>query len=401
MYYSLRDSIVNAIKNPLKIIKGEKLDKFWALRNISFKVAEGEIIGIIGANGAGKSTLLKILSRITPPTKGKAVLRGRVASLLEVGTGFHPELTGRENIFLNGTILGMRHFEIKEKFDEIIDFSGIDKFLDTPVKHYSSGMQVRLAFSVAAHIEPDILIVDEVLSVGDSEFQKKSLGKMQDIGSRGRTVLFVSHNLSAITSLCQRVILLKDGKIIKTGKSAAVVAEYLRIGHGLLPEAKCANNSRFRNNFMRMIRVRAHDKEDKQLASFDIRKSIGIDIEYQLLQDNIKFAANIQVQNTTGILLFNSHETIQGKKINLETGFYKSTVWIPGNFLAESLFSVRATLTTFRDKKTEEIDYPEAISFNVHDIGELGSVKKKGNADYPGVIRPKLEWERIKIDNLK
>lgn len=398
-YYSLRDAIVETIKHPLKSISGRK-PAFWALSNLSFKVNPGEVIGVIGKNGAGKSTLLKILSRITPPTRGEVILRGRTASLLEIGTGFHPELTGRENIYLNGAILGMSRKEVSSKYDEIVNFSGVEKFLGTPVKHYSSGMYMRLAFAVAAHLEPEILIVDEVLSVGDAEFQKKSLGKMQDVSKQGRTVIFVSHNLSAITSLCQRVILLKDGKMFKTGKGEKVVAEYLRFGQGLLPQVKCANNSCFRNNFMRMIRVQAHDGEEKTLASFDIRKSIGIGIEYQVLQDDIQFAANIQVQNSTGLLLFNTYETEQMKKDNLRAGFYKSTVWVPGNFLAEGLFSVRATLTIFREKKIMEIDYPEAISFNVHDIGEAGSVKKKGNINYPGVIRPKLDWERVKINNL-
>lgn len=234
-YYSLRDTVSNFIRNPFTSFKKRKVDKdcladdeFWALKDISFKVMPGEVIGIIGKNGAGKTTLLKLLSRITPLTEGEIVLRGRVASLLEIGTGFHPELTGRENIFLNGAILGMKQREIKKKFDKIVDFSGVEKFLDTPVKHFSSGMYMRLAFSVAAHLEPEILIVDEVLAVGDSEFQKKSLGKMESISkNKGRTILFVSHNLVSVQKLCERTILLEGGRIKQIGGTKSVIDTYL------------------------------------------------------------------------------------------------------------------------------------------------------------------------------
>lgn len=225
-YYSLRDSISNVFKNPFKK-EGNKRDEFWALKDVSFDVNEGDVVGIIGRNGAGKSTLLKILSQITPPTTGEIRLGGRVASLLEVGTGFHQELTGRENIYLNGAILGMKRREINKKFDEIVDFAEIEKFLDTPVKHYSSGMYMRLAFAVAAHLEPEILIVDEVLAVGDTQFQKKCLGKMSEVSKQGRTVLFVSHNMGAITQLCGKTILLDDGLLAKYGSTQKVVNSYV------------------------------------------------------------------------------------------------------------------------------------------------------------------------------
>src|SRR3989344_1442135 len=235
-YVALRDVLANIFKHPFAFLADKaksatglkKKEAFWALRDINFTVKKGEVIGIIGHNGAGKSTLLKILSQITPPTEGEIVLHGRVGSLLEVGTGFHPELTGRENIFLNGAILGMKKSEIASKFDQIVEFAGIEKFLDTPVKYYSSGMYVRLAFSVAAHMEPDILLVDEVLAVGDAEFQRKCLGKMEEITRReGRTILFVSHNMAAIKQLCNRVILLKQGKISFTGDADEVINHYL------------------------------------------------------------------------------------------------------------------------------------------------------------------------------
>jgi lipopolysaccharide transport system ATP-binding protein len=221
-YLSLRERMVNALK-----FEKNNVEDFWALKDISFEVQPGESIGIIGRNGAGKSTLLKILSKITPPTSGKIVSRGRIASLLEVGTGFHPELTGRENIFFNGSLLGMKRKEIEAKFDEIVDFSGVEKFLDTPLKHFSSGMQLRLAFAVAAFLEPEILIIDEVLAVGDAEFQKKCLGKMEDVSKSGRTILFVSHDLFAVERLCKKSVMLLQGKLVDSGKSGELIDRYL------------------------------------------------------------------------------------------------------------------------------------------------------------------------------
>ena len=222
---SLRGTLGSVLKSTVS--KGEE---FWALKDVSFEVKKGEVIGIVGKNGAGKSTLLKILSQITKPTEGRIEINGRVASLLEVGTGFHPELTGRENIYLNGTILGMTRKEVKAKFDEIVEFSGVEKFIDTPVKHYSSGMYVRLAFAVAAHLEPEILVIDEVLAVGDAEFQKKCLGKMQDVANHGRTVLFVSHNMASVKSLCSSAILLQKGQIVFSGNVAETISKYNEIG---------------------------------------------------------------------------------------------------------------------------------------------------------------------------
>lgn len=228
-YYTLRDTLMDLFRNPVASVKNTLTkDEFWALQDLNFTVNQGEMVGIIGRNGAGKSTLLKVLSQITPPTTGEVVLRGRVGSLLEVGTGFHPELTGRENIFLNGAVLGMRQSEVKKKFEEIVEFAEVEKFLDTPLKRYSSGMYMRLAFAVAAHLEPDILIVDEVLAVGDAEFQKKTIGKMSDMAQAGRTVLFVSHNLGLVAHLCSRVIVLNSGKILFSGEPAQAVDAYVK-----------------------------------------------------------------------------------------------------------------------------------------------------------------------------
>jgi lipopolysaccharide transport system ATP-binding protein len=241
-YQSLRDSLVRHGRNYVRktldmmkgrqIVQGDNVEEFWALKDVAFDIPQGQVVGIIGRNGAGKSTLLKILSRITDLTTGKVTLNGRVAALLEVGTGFHPELTGRENIYLNGAILGMGKQEIRGKFDEIVAFSGVERFLDTPVKRYSSGMQTRLAFAVAAHLDPEILIIDEVLAVGDHDFQRKCLGKMREVSQSGRTVLFVSHNLNTITSLTSRCLLLKGGRLVGDGPSHEVVKEYLNSGAG-------------------------------------------------------------------------------------------------------------------------------------------------------------------------
>src|SRR5437016_1590224 len=234
-YKTVRESLMNVLSAPsrlsrrLRKTKTRRADEteLWALRDVSFEVKQGEVVGLIGRNGAGKSTLLKVLSRITEPTAGRITIRGRVGSLLEVGTGFHPELTGRENIFLNGAILGMRRAEIVRKFDEIVTFAEMDRFIDTPVKHYSSGMYMRLAFGVAAHLHPEILVVDEVLAVGDAQFQKKCLGKMEDVAKQGRTVLFVSHNMQAIRQMCHRAVWLAEGQLLMDGPSDAVVHQYL------------------------------------------------------------------------------------------------------------------------------------------------------------------------------
>lgn len=285
-YVALRDVLTNIFRNPFNFtrnkfnqaVTGERKEKFWALKNISFEVAEGEILGIIGANGAGKSTLLKILSRITFPAEGEVRLRGRASSLLEVGTGFHPELTGRENIYLNGAILGMGRAEINSKFDDIVEFSGVERFLDTPVKRYSSGMQVRLAFAVAAHLEPDILIIDEVLAVGDASFQKKSLGKMEEVTKKdGRTILFVSHNMDAIQNLCGRCILLEKGKIKTIGETKKVIAAYLNDPASFQAEAIIAGD---KNKPIEIKAIRVIDGEGRLNSKLDIDKPFRVEVDY-------------------------------------------------------------------------------------------------------------------------
>lgn len=262
-YLSLRDNIVQYIKNPLSLFQASD-EEFWALKDVSFTVLPGESIGIIGKNGAGKSTLLKILSRITPPSEGRIVLRGRVASLLEVGTGFHPELTGRENVYFNGAILGMQRQEIKKKFDAIVDFAGVEKFIDTPLKHYSSGMQLRLAFAVAAFLEAEILVVDEVLAVGDAEFQKKCLGKMEDVTkNEGRTVLFVSHNMGALRMLCEKSILVEKGNLIEFAETFNVVEKYL----GLVKNNSFNGKINFDKSIIKEIQIKCDGKISNILYS--------------------------------------------------------------------------------------------------------------------------------------
>jgi lipopolysaccharide transport system ATP-binding protein len=302
-YLSLRDTIVDAIKHPSKVFQTET-EEFWALKNVSFTVNEGESIGIIGKNGAGKSTLLKILSRITPPTKGKITLRGRVASLLEVGTGFHPELTGRENVYFNGAILGMKRSEIKRKFDEIVSFAGVEKFIDTPLKHYSSGMQLRLAFAVAAFLEAEILVVDEVLAVGDAEFQKKCLGKMEDVTKKeGRTVLFVSHNMDIINSLCQKSIFLKEGCIYMMDVTRKVVAEYLKTNS--TSSLMCWKREKLTSkNDICVIKT-----VNLQLERCSPNHSITLEIEIKSIQYHQNAFVAIDVQNSLGIPIFQSIPT--------------------------------------------------------------------------------------------
>lgn len=270
-YLSFRDKLMNLFSP-----KGS-IEEFWALSDVSFNVQVGESLGIIGRNGAGKSTLLKILSRITPPTNGKIIVRGRIASLLEVGTGFHQELTGRENIFMNGSILGMKHAEIKARFDEIVDFSGTEKFLDTPLKHYSSGMQLRLAFAVAAHLEPEILIIDEVLAVGDAEFQKKCLKKMEDVTGQGRTVLFVSHNLPSLKAICKTGVLLRNGQLVKTGYMDEVIDTYTSYQ---LTGGKITDSIHYYQPHIKLHRISINELETSSILVERNQLNIRLDIEF-------------------------------------------------------------------------------------------------------------------------
>ena len=295
---SLRSTLGSVLKS--SVSKGEE---FWALKDVSFEVNRKEVIGIIGKNGAGKSTLLKILSQITKPTKGRIEINGRVASLLEVGTGFHPELTGRENIYLNGTILGMTRKEVKEKFDEIIEFSGVKKFIDTPVKHYSSGMYVRLAFAVAAHLEPEILVIDEVLAVGDAEFQKKCLGKMHDVAEHGRTVLFVSHDMGAVSTLCDRVVVLSAGKVVFQGDTKEGVDYYLQRNNSLAEEELLHRADRVGNGKIRFRNVSFETIDNRPLLSVCSGMDISIKLEFDKADNISEIVFRIQIVDKNGNIL--------------------------------------------------------------------------------------------------
>lgn len=392
-YYSLRDSLSTIMKNPLSLLsKNQDKKDFWALKNVSFTLNPGEVVGVIGKNGAGKSTLLKILSRIIPPTHGEIVLRGRVASLLEIGTGFHPELTGEENIFLNGTLLGMTRKEIQSKFQEIINFSEIEKFIDTPVKFYSSGMYMRLAFAVAAHLEPEILIVDEVLSVGDIAFQKKCLGKMEEVGVSGRTVLFVSHNLSAVQKLCKTTIFLEQGEISFYGPTDQAIAKYLEHSDRITPKIKTHQTNININKNVKVDSFRTIDEKRAQKQTFDSSEKIGVEINYSI-QKEIGINCVIQLFNSNNILLFSSLENITyawTKKLK-NKGKHKAICWIPNNLLSEGLYTLRITLNTYLNEQNIELDYPNALHFSI--TNEIASINSENViTNFPGVIKPKIIW---------
>src|SRR5262245_28392683 len=383
----------NGNGNGRRATPNQKLNTIWALDDVSFEIQQGEVVGIIGRNGAGKSTLLKILSRITEPTEGYADINGRIASLLEVGTGFHPELTGRENIFLNGSILGMRRAEIRKKFDEIVAFSEIEKFIDTPVKYYSSGMYVRLAFAVAAHLEPEILLVDEVLAVGDVAFQKKCLGKMEDIGQQGRTVLFVSHSMQSISRLCGRTILLGDGKVIHDGHTHEVLSSYLGTGLGSAAVCEWPDGSQAPGNeVVRLRSVRARSRNNEISSALDIREEIYLEMEYDVLKPNQVLLPNFHVYNDEGACVFilADFHTEWRRKLR-PAGRYCSVARIPGNFLAEGTLVVGAAIATYLPFKVH-LHEPDLIAFQVVDTLEGNSARGDYAGHYPGVVRPIVEW---------
>lgn len=362
----------------------EQREQFWALEDVSFTVAKGERIGIIGRNGAGKSTLLKILSRITNPTRGTVRMRGRIASLLEVGTGFHPELTGRENIFLNGSILGMRQSEIRRKFDDIVAFAEVEKFLDTPVKRYSSGMYVRLAFAVAAHLESEILIIDEVLAVGDAQFQKKSLGKMHDVAEQGRTVLFVSHNMTAIKRFCNRCVWLESGRVVMIGPVHDVVDAYLKqtLDQGNARQWETANAPG--NDYIRVQAVRVMPPAGTGLLSIDTGVDISTQFSTPLAGRNLDLT--LYLYNSDGILLFENGALIPPNPASVPAQ-YSATVSIPPHLINAGTYSV--SLLWGEDQRTPLFKLDEVVSFEIEHTA-TGRAENLGRA--PGVIRPQLKW---------
>jgi lipopolysaccharide transport system ATP-binding protein len=372
----------------------ELSEKFWPLDDVSFEIHRGEVVGLIGRNGAGKSTLLKILSQITEPTTGRVTLYGRVGSLLEVGTGFHNELTGRENIYLNGAILGMRRREVAKKFDEIVDFAEVEQFIDTPVKHYSSGMYLRLAFAVAAHLEPEILMLDEVLAVGDARFQRKCLQKMQSVGQEGRTVIFVSHNMPAITRLCQRALLLEAGRLQDDGPAPQVVGTYLNLGLSTSAVREWLEPvARSNEDIARLCAVRVRAQDASPTAVVDIRQPVGLEMEYEVVQEGYVLMPHFHLRNEEGTHVFSAHDTDPvWRQRSRPTGRYISTAWIPGNLLAEGMLFVDALLTTLNPNITQFIER-QVVAFQVVEPLE-GDVARGGWVGrMHGVVRPLLQWE--------
>jgi len=378
-------------------------DYVWSLRDVNFEIRRGEVLGVIGKNGAGKSTLLKILSRVTTPTIGQVKIKGKVASLLEVGTGFHPELTGRENIFLNGAILGMTKQEIRSNFDEIVAFSGVERYIDTPVKRYSSGMYVRLAFSVAAHLEPEILIVDEVLAVGDIEFQKKCLGKIKDVAGHGRTVLFVSHNMNAVKTLSHKGLLLENGQMAMYDSINPVVDRYLTSGMKVLGEKifKDVGEEYKIKDFLNFIAIRAIDSNQKIKTAFDVKEGIGIEIEYEVFKEEYSFSVHFYVRNEAGDVIFvamDNKYSPYNTKPNPK-GMYKEKCIIYGNFLNEGNYSVDALICVFPTKVEGLFNVVNsAISFSVTDDMSPEGVRGSWYREWPGsIVRPELKWEVTKL----
>ena len=387
---SLRDSIASTLRAPFTSrSNGKRPDFIWALNDVSFSVDRGEVVGIIGRNGAGKSTLLKILSNITKPTSGTVRLQGRVGSLLEVGTGFHSELTGRENIFLNGAILGMTRREITSKFDEIVAFAETEQFLDTPVKHYSSGMSVRLAFAVAAHLEPEILIVDEVLAVGDAVFQKKCLGKMDEVARGGRTILFVSHDLSAVNSLCQRAILLHEGSIIKTGSAAEVSAYYLDSGNRLYSPITWVNQPRTSGDEIELQQAKI-SQDGKVTTAIDCRREFRFTLEYEIKQALPNSRLFIVIRNAKGEILFTTsdYDVASDAVIKRDAGRYLSHVDVPGGLLKAGAYYA----TVGADIKNQRIIFAEndILQFDVYESADDTLAERHKRI---GVIAPLLNWQ--------
>ena len=381
----LRDHLSRMMRSPLSIFRRPKDETFWALKDVSLEVREGEVVGLIGRNGAGKTTLLKILARITRPTTGWAEIHGRVGSLLEVGTGFHPELTGRENTYFSGAILGMSKREITRKFDEIVAFAELEKFIDTPVKHYSSGMYVRLAFAVAAHLEPEILLVDEVLAVGDASFQKKCLGKMGQVSREGRTILFVSHNMAAVKALCSKAVWIRDGAVAASGMVADVADDYL------LGTAQGASAREWRdpatalgNESVRISYIRIIPPEGS--AEITIDTGVEIEIGFENLREKINLGCTVYVTNREGVLIFESGHRISSDR-DSRCGFYQVTGRIPGHLLNAGRYSLDVVFG--KDQRYVLLRIDGVVSFEVENTA---TGRGSNMSVAPGVTRPLLSW---------
>ena len=391
-YQTLRDTLADAFVEPFRRAKSllnrqpygaaGLEEEIWALKDVGFEVKHGETIGIIGRNGAGKSTLLKILSRITEPSSGYADIYGRVGALLEVGTGFHPELTGRENIYLNGAILGMSRQDIDRKFDEMVDFAGVEKFIDTPVKHYSSGMGLRLGFAVAAHLEPDILVVDEVLAVGDAEFQKKCLGKMSDVAGEGRTVLFVSHNLSAISAITNRCLLLKQGELAEDAETSAIITTYLSDTKSQGSRIQWTENRPGDESF-EFIECKIGDGVQNEFTG-----EVQITIDYCLKAETNALKVGFDLHSSEGILLFRAYQVDNDPELKLQrAGVYRSSCTIPRNLLNNGMYYITLRAGIHGVRRISALE--NVLSFS---ILRLNPNANGLYASMPGMISPELQW---------
>jgi lipopolysaccharide transport system ATP-binding protein len=395
-YTTLRESLVDTFAAPIRRLRSGKEtaeNTIWALRGVSFQVPEGQVLGVIGRNGAGKSTLLKILSRVTDPTEGYARIRGRVGSLLEVGTGFHPELTGRENIQLNGAILGMPRRQIESKFDEIVEFSGVEKFIDTPVKRYSSGMYLRLAFAVAAHMEPDILVVDEVLAVGDAEFQRKCLGKMSDVAKAGRTVLFVSHSMSSILRLTEETLVLENGRVAMQATTPEAVDYYLSSGFSQTGERFWFENEIPTASYPFYPRaLRVMNPGGNVSDTVRSTEPVTLELEYDLAEPIQGLRLGIYLMTTHGETVFTAFDTdspdLYEKFATREAGHYLSRAVLPADLLNEGRYVIGVNASVFRVKRYFQDE--AALAFNVDASGAPGT---QWSEVRQGTIRPRLEWE--------
>ena len=396
-YMTFRETLAGTLMMPLKRLRGQARpveQDLWALKDIDFEITPGETVALIGHNGAGKSTLLKILARITEPTTGNFELYGKIGSLLEVGTGFHPDLTGRENIFLNGAILGIRRAEMLGKFDEIVEFSELKQFIDTPVKWYSSGMYLRLAFSVAVHLDAEVLTMDEVLAVGDVPFQQKCLDKMEEIRREGRTILFVSHSMAAVTRLCKRALLFEKGRIIADGPAHEVVGDYLGSERSLGAEKEWFDASEAPgNDVVRLRRVRVRDEAGETIAVADIRRSVGIEVTYEVLRQNQILTPSFDLFNEAGVHLFAVHDIgDEWRRRPRRVGRYVSTVWVPGNTLSEGRMLVQASVLSYIPVTMLHTREPNVVTFQVIDKCEGDSARGDYVGVVPGAVRPLLQW---------
>jgi lipopolysaccharide transport system ATP-binding protein len=381
---TLTETLINRVKTPLKKTRKET---FWALQNVSFDIKKGEVVGIIGRNGAGKSTILKVLSRITQPTTGSIELWGKVGSLLEVGTGFHPELTGRENVYLNGAILGMAKRDISKQFDAIVDFAGVEKFLDTPVKRYSSGMYMRLAFAVAAHLNSDILIVDEVLAVGDAEFQKKCLGKMKEVSSQGsKTVLFVSHNIVAISSLCDSCVLLSSGKVVLAADTRTVISRYLNESNVAGKAIFDISNS---TSALAIASCATINQTGELAGTVAVNERFTAQIELYCRQEIEGVEVSMRVDNASGQAIFTTNLSDLQPLPKFTVGYHTYQLHIPGNFLAPDRYSV--TVGVHRPNVEVYDIQPNALCF---DVDEIGSQMSRYRGTNFGVVLVQIPWTR-------